>query len=188
MLHLGAEAPADERMDHLDVLLGHPEDFGIAHLDHPRVLNPQVHRQPAPGVELRYAGHGLHVALVDGGGAVGVLRDGGGVREGRVRVAVQDVPRVGDVVLDVVNGGRVRPDRFLGVGDERELFVFDADQLTRLFRRVRVYGRDGGDFFAREADLVFGEDVLIGDDGAVQDVAGVVAGDDGFDAAELAGL
>ena len=160
---LVAEAAADVRRDHPDLVLGQAghqrveRAVGVRRLgglvEGELALDRVVVGDRAAGLQRRRVRPRVdHVLAHHDLGAV-EDRVGGGPVAG---LPVEDV--VVGAALEVVPDHRgARVQRLLRVDDRRQDVVVDVDQLDRVAGRVPVLGDDEGDLLALEADLVGGQ-------------------------------
>ena len=161
--HLVAEAAADVRRDHPDLVLGQPGDQRVDGPVRVRGLAGGPQRElPADPLVVGDAAAGLHRSRVDarvddvlGDDHVGAGED----RLGRRLVAGLPVEAVVvGLPLEVVADHRgVRREGGAYVDHRRQGVVLHVDQLERVARRVAVLGHHERDLLALEPDLVGGE-------------------------------
>jgi hypothetical protein len=96
--------------------------------------------------------------MVDEGRLVRLLDDGMRAGESGLDVALLELP-AREQVAALVDEGRVRLERALGVGHDRKLFVLDLDELEGGERGVLALGGDNRDRLAVIADDPVCEDV-----------------------------
>ena len=202
-VRLAAEAAADFRRRDLQLRDVHAEQ--VAHCVAEREVALRGHPQfaLAVGTDAREARVRFDVALVRLFGLVAALDDDVGLREAGLDVAVselgflRDVRRLRRLRFDAggadvrLHDRRVRLHRLVDIGDVRQHFVVDLDQLQRLARR---FGIDRGDrrnrvsvvqrAAARHAVLEHVEHAAV----AFRQVRQIGAGDDRFDAFQLFGF
>ena len=163
--HLAAEPAADLRRDHAQLVLRHAGDRRTQEAEDVRVLRGdpegQLTRRAAP---LRQRGARLHgirdEALLDDP----LLDHDFGVREGAVDVSLREHP-MKRLVLGHV-GVQLRGVRFGGelrVGDRRQRFVVDVDQVEGIVGLVGRLGHHHPDDIADITDRVVGGALVAGD-------------------------
>ncbi len=149
---LGPETPADVGSDDADLVLAEADDRRDLPTRPERRLGPQPHGQLVGGRVV--AGHGGDARLIHADGDH--ARSGG---EGRGGVA--GPPRPGDRAVGaeaLVDDGRGRGLRALGVQDRSERLVLDVDEVGRIARSREALGHDGDDRLTDEAHGAVGQE------------------------------
>ncbi len=161
--HLAAEAAADVRRDHADLVLGQARHERVDRAVRVRGLGGAPDGElPGDLVEVRDRPVGLQRRRVDPRIQHLLRYDYLGLREDLVSLGsitglpVEDVV-VGLAFLVVADHRRLWFEGAAGVDDRRQRLVLDFDQLERVPRRVAVFGDHEGHLLALEPDLVGGQ-------------------------------
>ena len=198
----GAEAAALGRIDEADFFLGHVQGFGdLVQGAKRRVVGDPDGQTAALFIPLGVGRVRLHGRVLDHRHEIFFFEDEVGFFKAFGDVAGAQLEVLGDVgvwprddEIDFAVFGEVFVDRdrarltgLLRIGIDRQIFVFDFDQLDRGLRDVFVFRRDRGHRLADIAHFALGEKRLVFDRFAVGP-GRVCSGDHRDDAGQLLGL
>ena len=161
-VHLDAERAADVLGDHLHLALGELEMLGEQVLHHVRRLRALIDGQalfariPVGDDGARLVGDAGVAAEQEGG-----LDHGVGFGETFRGIADLELAFEAQIVAELgMDHRRCRIERGLRIGDGRQRFVVDLDELNGVFGFRARAGDDGADRLALPADAVDGDSVL----------------------------